>query len=396
MSAFEIRPVRDEELGEYFAVRIQSFGVPEDDEDEWRARLAVDPDAVMLGAFADRLLGGLRVIPVGQFLAGRSVPTGAVAGVVVRPEARGRGVARALLGSALEWMRERGIVASALHPASTRVYRSVGYELAGRGGSGTVATRSLAAIDSSEELPMVRLSEADHRREEALWEEYARGVHGALDRTAAWWAARRTGGAPGDYAYGVERDGRLVGALHYRQRPDGSRWHYGIDVTDVAARDRAAAASIWRFLGGHAMQVREVRIPHAAVGDLLLLLDEQDVVVDAVNRWMHRIVDLPGFLAARGHLAGDAGPVRVEVHDPWAGGTTGCWELAVADGRGVATRVAEVPEIVTDIGALSAVAVGRFDVHALDRAGRMVGREDALVRLAAVLAAPRPTITDDF
>jgi predicted acetyltransferase len=391
---FDIRPVRDEELAEYFAIRTQAFGLPDDDEALWRRRATLDPDALTIGAFAGEMLGGLRVIPVGQFLLGRSVPTGAVAGVVVRPEARGHGVARALLLAGLEWMAARGLVAAALHPASTRVYRSVGFELAGRGGSGTVPTRSLAAITTDEELAVVRLGDADRERVHALWDEYARSVHGALDRTRPWWRFRELGLGPGDFAYGVQRAERLVGALHYTQRP-AARWTYGIDVRDFAALDRDAAATLWRFLGGHSMQVPTIRVPHAAIGNLLLLLDEQDPVVDAVNRWMHRVVELPGFMAARGFRPGTAPPVRVEVRDPWPGGVRGVWELAATDGQGRAIP-ADDPEVTIDIGALSALAVGRFDVPALRHVGRIDGDDDALARLAGVLSAPRPTMTDDF
>ena len=133
MSAFAVRGIEPEDLDQYFDVRAQAFGLPAGDRARWRDFMSGAPETAGFGAFdGRRLLGALRVIPGGQFVQGRSVPMGGIAGVVVRPEARGAGVARTLLAEAVAWMRANGIAVSSLHPASTRAYRSAGWELAGR------------------------------------------------------------------------------------------------------------------------------------------------------------------------------------------------------------------------------------------------------------------------
>lgn len=54
-----------------------------------------------------------------------------VSGVKVAPEARGRGVATALLTELLAVLTGRGYPLSVLYPSTLGVYRSLGWELAG-------------------------------------------------------------------------------------------------------------------------------------------------------------------------------------------------------------------------------------------------------------------------
>ena len=161
------------------------------------------------------------------------------------------------------------------------------------------------------------------------------------------------------------------------------------------AHDLETAALLWRFLGSHASQVQTVTIPAGAVRVLLLLLDEQDVDLVAGYQWMHRIVDLPAMMTARGFPSSVAGAVTVRVSDPWGRGVSGSWKLEVADGCGSATPVGGAT-VAIDVGALSALAVGRVAVDDLRRVGRVSGPTEELEQLGALLVAPRPVMTDDF
>jgi predicted acetyltransferase len=92
-----------------------------------------------------------------------------VAGVVVAPEFRGRGVGGALMDAIIERSRELGFAISALYPATVPVYRQHGYEIAGaqyrvgvearlvrelRGGS--VAVREATPDDAERIIAMTR------------------------------------------------------------------------------------------------------------------------------------------------------------------------------------------------------------------------------------------------
>lgn len=394
----DVRLLTADDLDEYFAVRIQAFGVPggEGERALWGAFIAAGGDAPVFGAFEGRLLGALRVLPTGQHLAGRRVGMGGIAGVVVRPEARGRGVARTLLTESLDWMRTEGIAVSSLHPATTRVYRSAGWEIAGEAGHVAVPTRSLAGIRPEGRGVVEPLGPADRAEIEAVYDAWAPTVHGMLDRTGAFWEMHALWDTTDTrFTYGVRRDGVLTGYVRYEQLPREA-WGYGIRVDDVVAPDAATAAELWRFLGAHAMQVERIEIPLVALPELLLLLDEQDDLPVRANRWMHRIVDLPRFMAERGF-----GPGRHEVtlglSDPWTHGGRGAWRLACDDGVGSASAADPADAAVTaDIGALSALSIGGFTAGDLRAAGRLTGAPDALAALAAMFAVPAPRISDDF
>ncbi|MGZ4676567.1 MAG: GNAT family N-acetyltransferase [Acidimicrobiia bacterium] len=392
----EIRRLGPDDLDQYFDVRAQSFGIEGSNRVEWRALLDAVPEAPAFGAFAgSRLLGALRVLPAAQYLLGRSVPMGGLAGVVVRPEARGLGVARSLMATSLTWMHAEGIVVSSLHPASTRVYRSMGWEIAGRAGSATVGADRLAAIRGERAGAVEALTDADHDAVRACHHAVSEHRHGAIDRSHAFWALHEHGGRQdGAFLYGVRAGGTLAGYVAYTQHPRRD-WGYSLTVDDFAALDRATAVALWHFIGAHSFQVRQVRVPLFLVPELVLLLDEQHVSTEAENRWMHRIVDLPGAMAARGFSPALKGSVTVEVTDPWAGGTAGAWRLEVADGTGAAERV-ETAELRTDVGALSALAIGGFSASQLVAAGRLHGPEGKVAMLAGLLGAPPPQITDDF
>ncbi len=397
MPALETRFLEESRLDDFFDIRAQAFGEAGDDRERWKSRLALDPDAVAIGAFAGAgLLGALRVFPVGQFLAGRPVPMGAVAAVVVRPEARGRGVAKSLLTSALGWMRDHGLAVSSLHPASTRVYRGMGWEHAGRAGWARVPTRSLAALAPGGERVVARMGADGNEEVRACFAADAIRRHGALERSGAWWDFLEAVIADdGAFTYGArDAGGHLLGYVRYTQIPSRS-WGYSIRVDDFVAGDRDTAVALWRFFGGHAMQVERITVPEHVVPLLVLLLPEQDVESVALNRWMHRIVDLPAVVAARAFPAGASGTVSFRVTDPWPGGVAGAWRLEVGEGAG-AVEPADDAAVTTDVGALSALSVGGASVDELRRAGRLQGPLDELSILGALLAAPRPVMTDDF
>lgn len=403
--AFEIREVDDADLDAYYDIRSQSFGRPETERTEWRDRVQRDQNAMRLGAYVGgEIVGGLRVLPGGQWLNGRSVPMAGLAAVVVRPEVRGQGVARGLLFAALDWMRARDIAVSTLHPASTRVYRSGGWEIAGTQETVRVNGRSLAALrvaPGATRSAVVRLGREDWPAARACYARAAADHHGFVDRSESFWALRE----PVDdgsswFTYGVRGDHGLEGYVRYRQVPGTSGWGYRIVVDDFVAQNGAVAIALWRFLGAHAMQVPHLEVPHSCTDSLLLFLDEQDLSVRDTNRWMFRIVDVAGAIGGRGYPGVGNGSVSVQIRDPWPGGCTGTWTISVEDGTGHAAPVssagASADTVVTDIGALSALMIGRFSTQTLLETGRMQGSHDAVHTLGRLSTSPPPVLDDDF
>src|SRR5690606_39293364 len=78
-----------------------------------------------------RIIGAFRAYRMSEHLGGTTVPMLGLAAVATAPEARRRGVGRALCREAIRLGRERGDVVSVLFPARPAFYRALGWGLVG-------------------------------------------------------------------------------------------------------------------------------------------------------------------------------------------------------------------------------------------------------------------------
>ena len=121
-------PLTDSHLEPLISILTESFNQPPGKARPWveasgreNWRLVVDSQP----------LGGAMLIPMGQWFGGRVVGMTGLAGVVVSPRARGRGVGKKLISSVLQEMRSDGVALSVLNGSTTSFYRANGYEKAG-------------------------------------------------------------------------------------------------------------------------------------------------------------------------------------------------------------------------------------------------------------------------
>lgn len=390
----EIRvPTRDH-VDAIFDVRAQAFGVKEDDRERWTS--LVDPSEMLTAFLGTTVVGSLRVLAMGQWFGGRPVPMGGIASVVVLPEHRGEGVAGRLLEAAIERMRERGLPVSTLHPATTRVYRAAGWEIAGDLASYRIPTRSLERLPRGRSEDLRRLTAADWPAVRACYDDVAARHSGWVDRPDWLWDLfAKEDFVDRSFVYGIDGEDGLDGYLVFAQKAN-DRWGYAIEVEEITARDPSAAITLWRFLGGHGMQVEHVVVQVAPIEELLLVLPEQDVEITGNNRWMHRIVDAPSAIAARGYPPDVTAEVHLGVHDRLAPWNEGSWVLRVDGGRGelVAGGTGQVQ---LSINGFSALSTGWASTTALLAAGALHHATDADRRaLDAIFAGPAPMMVDEF
>ena len=165
VGGLKVRPVPAEDLEQELDLRVRAFGPL----GGYRERVIANNLAMMaaghlLGAYdGGRLLGTARYLDIRQWWGGRAMPMAGVAGVKTAPEARGRGVATALLTELLSLLPERGYPISALYPSTPGVYRSLGWEFGGGFYRTEIAGPALAALlppDSGTSGGEVRLRRA--------------------------------------------------------------------------------------------------------------------------------------------------------------------------------------------------------------------------------------------
>ena len=330
-----IRPLRqDDDLDAEVELRHQAFG-PMDDAARDRTRTVAAESVAAgrhLGAFdGARLIGTARYLDMRQWWHGRSLPMAGVAGVKVAPEARGRGVGKALTTALLGAIADRGYPVSVLYPATTPIYRSLGWELAGGLHHATVPARSLGALvppDVGGPPPPMALRRAG-QDDAAEVIEIIGAAHEAARHcgpaTRAIDDVRRWLSDPHLFSY-LGADGFLA----YRWR-DGGR---ELLVECAVAAAAPTTSQIWSIVGSHASIAQRVQAQLAPDDPVAWLTREADVGLAGRTPWMLRILDAPAAIAARGFPGAVAVSAVLQLADAQLPANSGRWTLEVAGGKG--------------------------------------------------------------
>jgi len=396
----ELRPLENSDLHQAFRLDRQAFNLPESRREHW-VRWS-RPERI-LGAFENgRLRAACRVWEFGQYFGGRPLPMGGVANVGVAPERRGTGLARRLLHEALRAMQGRGEVISALYPATTSLYRAAGYELAGNSTWVQVdaaSLRGLAAPASHRVQPLE--SPEDFEAARRCYEAVAPGIDGWLARGDFRWGALRADWSQERYCYGcVDGRGQLEGYVVYRHErvPPGASGDYAIRVDELVAATPAALRALWRTLASSASLAHVITCMASPEDALVLLVPEQRALrVRAQLRWMLRVVDAPGAVAARGFAPGLDVEAPLRLRDALLPTNRGDWILRVRDGVGQLEKGGGSGAPQLGIGAFAALFSGYADTGRLARAGLLEGGgPEARRALDLAFAGPTPWMIDEF
>ncbi|HWL35254.1 MAG TPA: GNAT family N-acetyltransferase [Frankiaceae bacterium] len=385
-----VRAVPEADWEQAAALAQEAFGSFEDTS-RWSASLA---HSHAVGAYdGGRLVSFARVKPYEQWFGGRAVPMGGIASVAVAATHQRRGLARETVAATLPVLREQGLAVSALFPATTPLYRGLGWEHAGDYTWLDVPGALLRALGPVEGVTLRPATEADLPGVFAAYDAVCRDTNGLLARRGPFFDLRP------ETVLGVasflvaDGESGIEGWTRADRRHAGH--HVDVEAWDVVATTRAAARALWFALGAGASTVKTVRAK-AYADDLLPHLAEPEVTVHEHLRWMLRLADAPAAVAARGWPAGLRTAVDLDVTDEQVPDGAGHWRLTVEDGNGTLTRGGD-GTVALGIGALSALYSGYADPRTLRRAGLLsCADDDALDTLAAMTAGPRPRLLDYF
>jgi len=281
---------------------------------EERRTIAVYDDEV--------LVGRAMLWPFRQYWGGREVAMAGVAGVVVSPESRGRGVGSALMDGVIERGRELGFGVSVLYPATVPVYRRRGWEMAGVQTRFTIQARLLRELRGG----AVAVREAGPADTQVM-----------RDLTAAAYAAQRLNGPRVFEASELAKDLQDNGAFAYLA--DDGFVLYGWEdnrlvVHQLVARSAETARALWAVVGSGSSVSPHVHAYLAPDDPLHQLLGECVEERVEQTRWMLRLLDLPAAVTARGFAPGLEIDVPVAVNDAQVPANCMTGRLRVAEGRG--------------------------------------------------------------
>ncbi|TDD86349.1 GNAT family N-acetyltransferase [Actinomadura darangshiensis] len=375
----EIRTLAWEEHGAVRDIRARAFGPLSDEAWRWRMEALHRPSfetGRQFAVFEDgRIVATAALHEMTQWWHGRAVSMGGVSGVTVAPEERGRGLGRGLVTGVLERCAAFGHPLAVLYPATTRLYRLLGWEHAGAQHHIEFPAEVLRTVAAGR-VPVRRAGPQDAAEVAAV---IGRTHESARDCGPVGWTEPRWRGALGsrdDYAYLAED-----GFLSYRWSEGGS----GLEVNRLVASSEATLRALWAIVGSGSSTAETIRACVSPMDPVLWLPGEREHENVHRSQWMLRVVDAPAAIAARGYPAGVTAGVPLDIDDPQRPANSGHWRLEVKDGEGRLERSAE------DAGAvrlgprgLSALYAG-VPVPTLRRSGLLQGGDaDAL---SAVFAA---------
>ncbi|GLX01941.1 GNAT family N-acetyltransferase [Microtetraspora sp. NBRC 16547] len=363
----DIRDLTADDLDAVLDIRKRAFGpISSGNADIWRQMVGpLLSEGRYIGVLdGPRLVATSRINAYTQWWHGRPLSMGGVAGVTVAPEDRGRGIGRTIMRATIERAAELGHVASALYPATTPLYRGMGWEHAGGLNKITLPTealRTLAAGDARAAGVKLRRMGPDDAPE--LMATMARvyaltRASGPLcydERTWRLWLADDD-----DFCY-IADDGFVI-----------YRWSgRDIEVDGCVAGSEATTRALWSLVGTASSVAKSVTAVIEPNDPVLWLLRERSNEEIRQTRWMFRLIDLPAAVARRGFPSGVSLDTVVHVEDPQRPANSGSWRLEVSSGSGTATAGSGDGPTFT-VGGLSALFAG-VPTATLRRTGLVTG-----------------------
>lgn len=393
-------PESEEEWKQCYRLAAQGFNGPINAEAEAEQLPKFHRDRCLAAVVDGEVAAWSQVRPFGQFFGGRCVPMGGFSPVVTAAEHRGHGYGSMVTAAQFPLLRERGEVISGLYPAQTQLYRGNGFEVAGVYAYRTFPTRSLRQLRPSGAVRVRKGTADDLPAIKDCYRRFAATQDGWLDRPDVWWEHLLPADKIGSdqFLYVVDgADGAVAGYLRYGHGKVVPPAHgYTIQVHEVCAAEPDVALAFWRLIGTSSTQAELVRASGPPEHPLLLLLPDQDLKTTDEIRWMLRVVDAPGAIAARGFPPAVRTTVDLELTDRQCDWNSGRWRLTVEDGSGTLTRGGDGEASLTS-NAFAALYSGYASATTLRQTGLLTGAgERTLADLTAAFSGLTPTIADFY
>lgn len=339
-----------------------------------------------------KLAAQLAVLDLYTFIGGKRFAMGGIAGVSTWPEYRRQGLVAELLHHTLQQMKEKGQTLSFLHPFLISFYRKFGWEVYTDLKTYRIDTGLLPARTAyNGTMKRVELS---YELLNPVYNEYAKRVNGALDRSEAWWNYRISSRKKGQTVVYYDTAGDPQGYVIYEVKNRELFVHEFIDLTEEARR------ALWSFLGQHDSMIDQLVIKAAADDGLAYLLHNPRIKQEIEPYFMARIVDAEAFLKEYPFAEGsEASAFVLDIQDEHAPWNEGKYEVRIAaDGTANVQRLSGETNgepIRTGIGALAAMLTGYKRPTELLRYGHLQGESRQVEQLERRIPV-RTTFLPDF
>jgi predicted acetyltransferase len=405
---FTIRPITDDERGEFRRVMGLVFNFDPTDEGDTAFNAILEVDRTVCAFDGARLVGTAGAFSLDMTVPGGVLPVAGTTMVTVLATHRRRGALRQMMRAHLDEAREHGDALAGLWASESSIY--------GRFGYGPAASMFDAEIDRRHAVfrspPLgtgtVRLVETEEAGQllPAVYERTRLLRPGMYARSGAWWEhstmrdpeSRRAGAT--SYRYAVyEEAGAPRGYVQYRAKenwnedgfPEGE-----MRVSDLQALDLAAADALWRYVVSVDL-VQKIGYWNLPIDDPLpWLLSEPRRLKGRVSDslWICPI-DIAKALGGR-HYS-QPGRLILEVRDEFNEWNNGTYLLETTGTVAECSPTNAEPDIRLSAADLGSVYLGGVRLRTLAAAGRIGGTPEALDRADALFTwHPAPWCPEIF
>jgi predicted acetyltransferase len=358
----------------------------------------------------DEIVAQAFLFPLEGWFGGRPVQMGGVASLAVAPEARGQGVATALLRHLHVASDVRGDALTMLYAFRQRFY--------GRFGYGTTSSRRRLAIDPASVPSSWRaLARARVRRPRGDDKDAIRAVHARSAARASGWLTRSE--TLWDRHFARERRHFLVadspeskaisGYVAFEVFQGQAHAASVISVDELAADDDVTRQTLLGALAAMRDQIVEIEIEIGADDPLELALLDSDGRHFGTSKVEHdlgaivggpmvRIEDVPRAIESRGYAADGAFDVVVHAGegDSNGGGDELAVSVRVEDGRAEVSAARGTSRLRTSRAALATILYGGLRPSDAVRLGLADADARTLARIDPIVAMVPLTPVDPF
>jgi predicted acetyltransferase len=389
MAFSPIRPIADDELGDFLAVdQHASHDTPMSGRARANLLARLEFDRTLAAFDGDTIVGGAGAFSFQMRVPGAMTAVAGVSLVAVLPSHRRRGILSALMRRQLADVSERGEAVAVLFCSESGIYGRYGYGRASWQAAYRLQRGEGGLAPGAPADPGLRLRIAEPRSVRAeLAKVYDLALAerpGLYARTEPWWDRLLTdlhsdGGSSRPIRCLLAEDDS--GPRGYAVFTSAERWDEDaglpegvLEVSEAIAADPAATAALWGNLLSQDL-LSEFHARMRPVDDpLLYLLADPRRVRSLVSDglWV-RLVDVGSALAQRCYAC----PVDVviEVADELLPGNAGRWRLAAEAGaapagfRAACERTTAPADVVLPVRALGAAYLGGTGLGAMAQAG---------------------------
>lgn len=355
---------------------------------------AYEPEHTMVG-YEGKLLASM--VHLRQYtlqVRGEQLPVSYMVGVATDPVARRGGIGGQLLLASLEELKRRGQGMTILMPSKAAFYQQYGWELYAHQWVQTMALEELRPLtDKTLHFGLLQ-SDDEWSKLSPVYEAYTKGLSGYAVRGETEW--RRLLGsffAEGvRVAYVADEAGSIEGYAVYRLGAEE------IPVTEFVYTSRRAQKGLLNYLYNHRSQGSSIRWNEGLQDESYIFHPNGKTGHTTMPYMMSRIVDVAtAMVSVPVHIdshwqyrpnVSEAGQYTftLGVKDGLAGWNEGTYEITVqSDGTVQANKVADTitakAQVISEVGALSLLLMGRLRASELVFEGKLTGDEAVVTML---------------